>query len=224
MRGAYISADLDNRAVVYVRVSTARQAQEGVSLSAQEEACRAHAARLGLAVIEVHRDEGISGKDGLADRPGLAAAVEACRREDAVLVAYSVSRVARRQRLLWDLLDPEGPCRLRLASATEPFDTSTPMGRAMLGMIGVWSQLEADMVSARTRDALAYAKSQGVRLGRPPSPLPEETLARAIELRARGLSWRAVAEHLTAEKWLAARGGTTHHAKTIRLALRGRQS
>lgn len=207
-------------AVLYLRVSTARQVAEGVSLDAQDAACRRHAERLDLPVVAVFRD-GISGKDGIADRPGLAAALEACRSHQNVLVAYSVSRIARRQRLLWNLLDPEGDVGLRISSATEPFDTSTPMGRAMLGMIGVWSQLEADMVSQRTRDALAYVRSQGKRLGRPPEPLPEHTYNRACVLRYDcKCSWRVVAQRLTDEGCPAARGGFLHDPKTIRIALR----
>lgn len=205
-------------AVLYIRVSTQRQASEGVSLAAQEDSCRKHAERLGLAVLAVHRDEGISGKEDINNRPGLLAAVTECNEKNAVLVAYSCSRVARRQRLLWNLLDPDGPYGLRLSSATEPFDTSTPMGRAMLGMIGVWSQLEADMVSQRTKEALAYVKAQGKRLGRPPAPLPVDTLVRALALRAEGASWKRTVEVLNHEKLPAARGGK-HREKELRLAV-----
>jgi len=207
--------------VLYVRVSTARQATEGVSLEAQEAACVRHAERIGLPVLAVFRDGGISGKEELAHRPGLAAAVAACGEQKAVLVSYSVSRIVRRQRLLWNLLDPDGEVGLRISSATEPFDTSTPMGRAILGMIGVWSQLESDMVSQRTRDALAYVRSQGKRLGRPPEPLPERTYNRACVLRFDcKLSWRVVAQRLTAEGYPAARGGLGHDPKTLRIAFR----
>ena len=207
-------------AVLYTRVSTARQVSEGISLDAQLAACQAHATRSGWGVLARYSDEGISGKDGLANRPGLTAAVQAARADGVILVVYSVSRLARRQRLLWNLLDPDGDVRLRISSATEPFDTATPMGRAMLGMIGVWSQLEADMVSQRTRDALAYAKSQGRRLGRPPAPLHADTLERALALRGIGLTWRDVALRLTDEGYPAARGGKRHDPKTIRLACR----
>ncbi len=54
-----------------------------------------------------------------------------------------------------------------VSSATEAFDTSTPMGRAMLGMIATFAQVEADMVSERTKDALVELKAQGKKLGAP---------------------------------------------------------
>jgi site-specific DNA recombinase len=153
-------------AFIYLRVSTARQANEGVGLEAQEAKCRAHAERMGWEVAEVLADEGISGKETIENRPGLAKLLErATQTPRAVVVVYSISRLARRQRLLWQLLDDRDGYGLSVSSATEPFDTSNPMGRAMLGMIGVFAQLEADMASERTRDALATLKAQGKKLG-----------------------------------------------------------
>lgn len=153
-------------AFIYLRVSTLRQATDGVGLDTQDSKCREHAARLGLTVAQTFRDEGVSGKDGVEHRPGLSQLLKAVRATpEAVVIVYSVSRLARRQALLWHLLDERTGEGVSLSSATENFDTTTPMGRAMLGMIAVWSQLEADMVSERTRDALAEVKAQGVRLG-----------------------------------------------------------
>lgn len=155
-------------ALVYTRVSTARQASEGVGLDAQEAKCRAHAERMGWPVAGVFSDEGISGKDGFASRPGLVGLIERAQRTPgAVAVVYSVSRLARRQRLLWDLIDEANGYGLAVSSATEPFDTSTPMGRAMLGMLATFAALEADMTSERTKDALAELRAQGRKLGAP---------------------------------------------------------
>ncbi len=155
-------------AVIYLRVSTARQAAEGIGLDAQEAKCRAHAERMNWPVIAVHRDEGLSGRDGVEERPGLQSAIDAVRSNPgAVVVVYSVSRLARRQRLLWTLLDDRDGYGLPVSSATEAFDTATPTGRAMLGMIATFAALEADMVSERTRDALAEIKAQGRKLGAP---------------------------------------------------------
>jgi site-specific DNA recombinase len=163
--------------LIYLRVSTARQAHEGVGLDAQEAKCRAHAERMGWEVLEIFRDEGISGKDTVEKRPGLKALIAKSKETGAVTVVYSVSRLARRQRLLWQLLDEREGEGLSVSSATEAFDTSTPTGRAMLGMISVFAQLEADMVSERTKDALAEVKVQGKKLGqRPMSEIAPETV------------------------------------------------
>ena len=155
-------------ALIYLRVSTSRQVALGVGLETQESRCRAHAERSGWTVQNVFSDEGISGKDGVSERPGLAALIAAHKATpNSVIVVYSISRLARRQRLLWNLLDERDGHGLHVVSATEPFDAASPMGRAMLGMIAVFAQLEADMVSERTTDALAELKAQGKKLGRP---------------------------------------------------------
>jgi DNA invertase Pin-like site-specific DNA recombinase len=208
-------------AVIYLRVSTDQQARDGIGLDAQFARCEALAAARGLSVAGVFRDEGVSGKAELRLRPGLQAAIAECKKTGAVLLSYSVSRIARRQRLLWDLLDPEGGHRLAYISATEPFDTSTPMGRAMLGMIGVWSQLEADLVSERTKDALAQAKARGTRLGAPSTStlVTESAVERIDTLSAAGFSLRQIADKLNVEGVPTAKGVGQWWPKTVRSVL-----
>jgi DNA invertase Pin-like site-specific DNA recombinase len=163
--------------LIYTRVSTARQATDGVGLEAQESKCRQHAERMGWKVLEVFRDEGVSGKDTVERRPGLKALIAKAKETGAVVVVYSISRLARRQRLLYQLLDEREGEGLSVSSATEAFDTTTPTGRAMLGMIAVFAQLEADMISERTKDALAEVKAQGKKLGqRPMAEIAPETV------------------------------------------------
>jgi site-specific DNA recombinase len=186
-------------ALVYIRVSTARQATDGVSLEAQEARARVHAEKNGWAVAGVFRDEGSSGKDAIAKRQGLRSLLESsaslkAKNINAVVVVYSVSRLSRSQKLL----DDRDGAGLSVSSVTEPFDTTTPMGRAMLGMIAVFAALEADMVSERTKDALAELKMQGKKLGQKTvSDLAPETVQLVKELYARGhFSQRTLAEEL----------------------------
>jgi DNA invertase Pin-like site-specific DNA recombinase len=210
-------------AVVYLRVSTARQAAEGIGLDAQEAKCRAHAERMGWPVVAVLRDEGFSGRDGVEDRPGLQAVIDAVQASPgAVVVVYSVSRLARRQRLLWNLLDDREGYGLPVSSATEAFDTATPTGRAMLGMIATFAQLEADMVSERTRDALAELKAQGVRLGAPTMVMlgAGGAVRLAQELYATGnYSHRSLADELNRRAVPTAKGGKWW-PKTVATALK----
>lgn len=206
-------------AVIYSRVSTQDQADNGVGLDTQEDRCRAVCAARGLNIVAEFSDKGLSGKLDVCRRPGLAAALAAARTQNAILVVYSVSRVARSQRILWNLIDPGKNESVALISATEPFDTSTPMGRAMLGMIGVWAQLEADLVSERTRDALAQVRASGKKLGAPTmTTVAPEAVARIHALRAEGLSLRAIVERLNEEAVPGARGGRWW-VKTVRSAI-----
>jgi site-specific DNA recombinase len=104
-------------------------------------------------------------------------------------------------------------------SVTEPFDTTTPMGRAMLGMIAVWSQLEADMVSERTRHALQLVKDRGGKLGAPTmNETVPATVRKVHQLRAQGLTIRQIADQMNADGIPGSRGGRWW-VKTVRAAL-----
>ncbi len=212
----------ERKAIIYLRVSTLRQATDGVGLDAQLAKCEAHAARMGWPVVASFADEGISGKDGIDNRPGLKDLLNLAQTTpNSVVVVYSVSRLARRQRLLWDLLDDRDGHGLAISSATEPFDTTTPTGRAMLGMIAVFAQLEADMVSERTKDALAEVKAQGRRLGRPSmNMLAPEVVQTVKDMYASG-GWthRTLAAELNAQGVPTASGTGRWWPKTVRAAL-----
>ncbi len=220
-------------AVLLLRVSTQRQADSGLGLEAQEAACRKLCGDRGWEVLAVHSDAGISGKDGIDKRPGLRAAIHDVRTNPgAVVVVYSLSRLGRSQRLIWNLLDPTGDYGLQLASASEPFDTSTPMGRAMLGMLGVWSQLEADLVSERTTVALDAARERGTKLGAPSmlestdetgkrfaDPAKVALVRQVKELYAtERYSHKTLAEHLNASG-IASVTGKLWHPRTVRIAI-----
>lgn len=210
-------------AVIYCRVSTARQASQGVSLEAQEALCRAHAERLGLPVVAVHADPGVSGKDGLDERPGLRAVIETVKANPgACVIVYSVSRLARRQRLLWNLLDNREGYGLPITSVTESFDTTTPAGRAMLGMLATFAQLEADMCSERVKDALAEVKAQGRKLGAPSMVKlgAIESIKLAKELYGSGkFTHRSLAAELNSRGVPTAKGTGQWWPKTVRAAL-----
>lgn len=100
------------------------------------------------------------------------------------------------------------------------FDLSTPHGKAMAGMLAVFAQYERDMISARTRSALAHVKRNGSRSGRPIGnpefrPVPPEIASRISDLRAAGLSYRRIAETLNSEHVPTAQGGRAWHAQTV---------
>lgn len=220
------------RAVILLRVSTQRQADSGLGLEAQEAKCRELCATRGWEILTVRVDAGISGKDGIEKRPGLRAAIADVKANPgAVVVVYSLSRLGRSQRLIWTLLDTTGDYALPLVSATEPFDTSSPMGRAMLGMLGVWSQLEADLVSERTTAALDAAKERGTKLGAPSMIESTDngkrfvdpakvTLVRQVKdlYASERFSHKTLAEHLNASG-ISSVTGKNWHARTVRIAL-----
>ncbi len=126
-----------------------------------------HAEKLGLPILGTYKDEAVSGGDGVEERPGLKDLIAASRANpNAITLVYSVSRLARSQRLLWTLLDDrQDGFGLRLVSCTEPFDVTTASGRAFLGMVAIFSQLEREMASERTALAYEQKKVRGDRVG-----------------------------------------------------------
>jgi len=213
------------RAVGYVRVSTDEQVAEGISLENQEARVRAYAESQGWELAHLYREEGYSGK--IMDRPELQRMLQDLRSGGiGVVLVYKVDRLTRRQKDLWNLLeDVFEPQGVGFKSVVEPFDTTTASGKAFLGMLGVFAQLERDTISERTKDALGLKTRKGEYLGSPPlgyratggrlEPVEGELQAvrRALELRGKGkarLTLRAVAERLNREGYHSKRGGQFH--------------
>jgi len=196
-----------------VRVSTAEQADPGLnggSLESQEARCRALCEARGLEVVRTFTDGGASG--GTLDRPGLTALREAVRAgEVAVVVVYAVDRLSRRQADTLALLEEFERHGAGLAAASQDFDTTSPMGRAMLGMLAVFAELQRAEIRERTRAKLRDKKARGEATGRAAFGLarsgagferdPETwpTVARILSERSGGASCQAVADRLNAD-------------------------
>jgi DNA invertase Pin-like site-specific DNA recombinase len=148
-----------------VRVSTS---DRGQSVENQLAPLQEAAGRLGWTVVAVLRDEGISGGKGRHSRPGLDALLKGVARRDFDLVAaWSVCRLGRS---LSDPIGLLGELRSRdidLYLHQQALDTSTPAGRMLFGMLGVFSEFERAMIRDRVMAGLDRARSSGKRLGRP---------------------------------------------------------
>ncbi len=196
-------------AVGYVRVSTERQASEGVSLEAQEARIRGWAEAQGLQLASVHVDAGLSG--GRADnRPALQEALrDVCKRRG-VLVAYSLSRLARSTRDALVIAERLEKAGADLASLTEEINTSSAAGKMIFRLLAVLAEFERDLISERTTSAMDHLRRQGKRIsGKIPFgyqvddsgqllPVAEEqaTIALIHELRDNGTSLQAIADEL----------------------------
>ncbi|MGV8910465.1 MAG: recombinase family protein, partial [Propionicimonas sp.] len=137
------------RAAVYVRVSSEEQI-DGTSLDTQRERCLAFAQAKGWTVTEVYADEGVSGAK--ASRPALDRLMAACEAHqvDAVVV-LKTDRFSRSRAHLFAALEALSGLGVAFTSVTEAFDTSTTSGDAMVGMLGVFAQMERNMIRERTR-------------------------------------------------------------------------
>jgi len=215
------------KAIGYVRVSTDEQAKEGVSLDNQKARIKSLCNAKDWELMEIYIDEGKSGKD--LRREGVQKLIEDTKaRKFDVVVIYKVDRISRSQRDLWYLLDDVfEPNGVGFVSVNEPFDTTSAIGKACLGMIGVFAQLERDLISERTKDALQFKKSNGDVLGTPALGFSatrdeiddELAIVRYVKkLRREGLVLRKIAEILTAEGYQTKRGGKWY-AGTVKYLL-----
>lgn len=151
------------RAAIYTRVSTLDQAEGGYSLDAQRRALTAWCIQRGFGEPVIYEDAGISGKD-IKHRPAMQKLLDAIKRDKYdVVVVWALSRLTRRVADLygvWEIMEAHG---CDLISRTEAFDTHTPLGRAMMGILGVFAQMERENTVERVKAAMQERALQGKR-------------------------------------------------------------
>jgi DNA invertase Pin-like site-specific DNA recombinase len=193
------------QAFIYLRVSTPRQAEGGVSISrgddqgVQETRCRELCQYKQWEISEPpFIDAGVSGRS-TKRRDALARAVKAACEAKGVVVMYALSRLSRNARDLYNLTHELEAAGAHFATVAEDIDTSTAMGKAFFGLCAVFAQLESDVISERTKAVHAHLKAKHgvnvisrVRYGwhrekgaRELVPVPEEqaVIAKALEFR-----------------------------------------
>ena len=159
------------RVALYPRVSTLEQARDGYSINEQIERMKKYCEAHDWSVAKIYTDAGYSGGD--TDRPGLQELIKDAEnhRFDAVLV-YKLDRLSRSQKdtltLIEDVFLPNG---VNFISMTENFDTSTPFGRAMLGILSVFAQLEREQIKERLEIGKIGRAKEGKWCGSPNVPI-----------------------------------------------------
>ena len=149
------------RVAIYARVSTT-----GQSVAAQVRELEAAAERHGWTVVQVFSDAGVSGAKGRDKRPQFDKLLKAVARRDFDMVAaWSVDRLSRSLSDLVNVLSELHAKGVDLYLHTQGIDTSTPAGRAMFGMLGVFAEFERAIIQERVRSGLARAKAHGTRSG-----------------------------------------------------------
>ena len=200
----------------YVRVSTDEQSDSGAGLEAQRRAIAAECKRRGWKLVEVIEDAGFSAKD--LKRPGIQAALQALESGDAkALVAAKLDRLSRSMIDFTALMATAQKQGWALVALDCAVDTTTPAGEAMANVLATFAQFERRLIALRTREALAVKRSQGVRLGRPPT-LDPKTVSRIRRERRRGKTLAAIAAGLAEDQVPTAHGGRWH-AATVRAVL-----
>jgi len=199
------------RTIAYLRVSTDKQADRGVSLDAQRAKLKAYAELYELELVEIIVDAGESAKS--LDRPGLQRALGMLKAGEAeALLVVKLDRLTRSVVDLGTLVERYfAPGKAALLSVGEQIDTRSAAGRLVLNVLASVSQWEREAIGERTATVMRHKARQGeytggqVPFGRrvgadgarlEPHPQEEEARAVARQLRAQGLSLRAVAAEL----------------------------
>lgn len=175
-------------AALYVRVST-----ESQSTAAQEQELREIAARSGWNIVEVYADHAISGAKGRKDRPALDRLLRhATRRRFDIIAVTAVDRLGRSLPDLLEILGDLHAAGIDLFVRREGLDTTSPSGRAMFGLMGIFAEFERNLIRERVLAGLARARARGRRLGRPRMPEAKRQAIRSA-LEAGGMSLRQIA-------------------------------
>lgn len=178
------------RAAIYARVSTDQQTTEN-----QLKDLRVAAHRMSWRVVGEYVDNGISGAKGREQRPEFDKLCKAAMRRDFdVVLSWSVDRLGRSMRHLVDFLGDIHAKGVDLYLHQQGVDTTTPSGKAMFQMCGVFAEFERAMIRERVKAGLARARGQGKRLGRPPvAPKVERAIHKA---RGKGAGIKSIAKRL----------------------------
>jgi site-specific DNA recombinase len=218
------------RAVAYVRVSTDKQVEHGLSLEAQQAKLTAYATLYELDLVAMEVDAGVSAKT--LQHPALQRALGTLQAGMAeALLVVKLDRLTRSVRDLGVLVETYFLAgKWSLMSVSEQIDTRTAAGRMGLNILAAVSQWERETIGERTAEAMAYKRQQREYTGGEPPygwqlaadgvHLDPHTAERAIvrealELNAAGLSLRKVGERLAA-RGLLPRQGRAWNPKAVR--------
>ena len=179
------------RVAFYARVST-----DGQTVENQLRELQAVAEKHDWEVVKVFKDEGISGAKGRDKRPAFDELCKGITRKDFDLVAaWSVDRLGRSLQDLIGFLADINSKGVDLYLHQQGLDTSTPSGKAMFQMLGVFAEFERSMIQERVKSGLARAKAEGKTLGRP--KVTDKTKQTILKARREGKGIRKIATELS---------------------------
>jgi len=170
------------KVALYARVST-----DGQSTENQLRELRAAIARHGWTIVAEYVDRGVSGAKGRTERPRFDALLRGvARKEFDMVAAWSVDRLGRSLQDLVSFLADLQSKKVDLYLHQQALDTSTPSGKAMFGMLGVFAEFERTIIQERVKAGLARARAKGKVLGRPRTDPKVETKIRTLAAQGMG--------------------------------------
>ena len=178
------------RAAIYIRVSTDGQTVDNQRLELEQAAEGA-----GWAIVDIYDDNGVSGAKSRTDREAFdRLCKDATRRKFDVVMAWSVDRLGRSLQDLVGFLSELHAIGVDLYLHQQGIDTTTPAGKAMFQMMGVFAEFERAMIQERVKAGLSRAKAQGKTLGRP--KVTKNVEKAVLSAREEGTGKRKIARQL----------------------------
>ena len=176
------------KVALYLRTSHADRTTEN-----QRRELERAARRAGWPVVAIYEDNGVSGAKGRDGRPGFDQMLkDANRREFDVIMAWSVDRLGRSLQHLVGFLEEVHALDIDLYLHVQGLDTTTPAGKAMFQMLGVFAEFERSMIRERVMAGLARAKAQGKPIGRP--KVNGQVEKKVLKLRVEGMGIKRIAK------------------------------
>lgn len=198
------------KVVGYLRVSTDGQAESGLGLEAQKKTIESYSTKIGVDIINIFSDEGLSGALSLEKRPGMLSAIASLQKGDIFVVAKR-DRLGRDPLVLAMIESAISRKGARIVSAAgEGTECEDPSSILMRRMVDAFSEYERLIIKARTKAALKEKKNRGQRCGHVPfgyrlsadgvhlevDPVEQGILGQMKELRQNGFSIRDIAHEM----------------------------
>lgn len=188
--GGMIMTKKPRKVALYARVST-----DGQTVDNQLDQLNQIAHRHEWEIVQTYTDKGISGAKGRKQRPQLDAMLKAAtRKEFDMVVVWSVDRLGRSLQDLIQLLSELESKDIDLYLHQQSLDTTTPTGKAMFGMLGVFAEFERSMIQERVKAGLQRAKANGKKLGRP--TITNDKVKQIQSARKQGMGIRKIAKEV----------------------------
>ena len=181
---------MSKNAVLYLRVSTDEQTTENQKLELLE-----ISGQKKWSVVDIYEDVAVSGAKTRYERPEFKRLIDdAFNRRFDIVMTWSVDRLGRSLSDLVGFLGDLHDLDIGLYLKQQGIDTTTPAGKAMFQMCGVFAEFERAMIQERVKSGLERARAQGKKLGRP--PLPDAVKHQILRARTRKKTMRRIADEL----------------------------
>lgn len=206
------------KALLYARVSTQLQVNDGVSLDVQERQLRQAAELAGFTEFELVREEGRSGKS-ISGRPALTSALKRLDSgEAAALFVTRIDRLARSTKDFLSIIDRANANKWRLVMLDLNLDTASYQGRFVVTIMSALAEMERGIISERQKDVHKDRRTRGIKWGvdmGPKNKTPEDVKQRIAAERSAGASYRKIADGLNRDG-VPTQNGRQWHPTTVK--------